>query len=61
MSHAPIGYSLQLGRGSVIVRLTGITTVSNFRVADLAVDRHEENYLVLFTYNNIGKMPKSKD
>ncbi|WP_413167175.1 anhydro-N-acetylmuramic acid kinase [Capilliphycus salinus ALCB114379] len=31
-----LGYSLQLGRGAVINQLTNITTVSNFRVADLA-------------------------
>jgi anhydro-N-acetylmuramic acid kinase len=32
-----LGYSLQLGRGALISKLTGITTVSNFRVADIAV------------------------
>ncbi len=32
----PLGYSLQLGRGEVIAQLTGIKTVSNFRVADIA-------------------------
>lgn len=33
----PMGYSLQLGRGAAIAQATGISTVSNFRVADLAV------------------------
>jgi anhydro-N-acetylmuramic acid kinase len=32
-----IGYSVQLGRGAAIAQLTGISTVSNFRVADIAV------------------------
>jgi anhydro-N-acetylmuramic acid kinase len=32
-----MGYSLQLGRGALIANLTGITTISNFRVADIAV------------------------
>ncbi len=32
-----MGYSLQLGRGEVIAQVTGITAVSNFRVADIAV------------------------
>jgi len=33
----PLAYSLQLGRGEVIAHATGIKTVSNFRVADIAV------------------------
>ncbi|QZZ23725.1 anhydro-N-acetylmuramic acid kinase [Leptothermofonsia sichuanensis E412] len=32
----PLGYSLQLGRGAAIAHLTGITTISNFRAADIA-------------------------
>lgn len=31
-----LGYSLQLGRGALIAQLTNTTTISNFRVADLA-------------------------
>ncbi|MEH1875420.1 anhydro-N-acetylmuramic acid kinase [Nostoc sp.] len=38
--HSPLGYSLQLGRGELIAHLTGITTVSNFRVADIAIGGH---------------------
>lgn len=33
---AKMGYSLQLGRGALIAYLTNITTISNFRVADIA-------------------------
>ena len=31
-----LGYSFQLGRGEVIAEITGIKTISNFRVADIA-------------------------
>lgn len=33
----PLGYTLQLGRGALIHQLTQIPTISNFRVADIAV------------------------
>jgi anhydro-N-acetylmuramic acid kinase len=36
LSPSPLGYSLQLGRGALIAHLTGITTISNFRIADIA-------------------------
>jgi anhydro-N-acetylmuramic acid kinase len=36
-SSTTLGYSLQLGRGEVIAQLTGINTISNFRVADIAL------------------------
>ena len=32
-----LGYSVQIGRGALIAHQTGIATVSNFRVADIAV------------------------
>ncbi|MBC6433585.1 anhydro-N-acetylmuramic acid kinase [Nostoc sp. HG1] len=38
--HSPLGYSLQLGRGALVTHITGITTVSNFRVADIAIGGH---------------------
>jgi anhydro-N-acetylmuramic acid kinase len=37
---SPLGYSLQLGRGDLIAALTGITTISNFRAADIALGGH---------------------
>lgn len=36
----PLGYSLQLGRGAAIAQATGITTISNFRAADIAAGGH---------------------
>jgi anhydro-N-acetylmuramic acid kinase len=33
----PMGYTLQLGRGALIAQLTGVETISNFRVADIAL------------------------
>jgi anhydro-N-acetylmuramic acid kinase len=35
-----LGYSLQLGRGETIAALTQISTISNFRVADIAAGGH---------------------
>ncbi|MGA9378225.1 MAG: anhydro-N-acetylmuramic acid kinase [Phormidium sp.] len=35
-SNTSLGYSLQLGRGEVIAQLTGINTINNFRLADIA-------------------------
>ncbi|MEG3436818.1 anhydro-N-acetylmuramic acid kinase [Pannus brasiliensis CCIBt3594] len=35
-----LGYSVQLGRGESIARITGIETVSNFRAADIAIGGH---------------------
>ncbi len=35
-----LGYSLQLGRGEAIAYLTSMTTVSNFRAADIAAGGH---------------------
>jgi anhydro-N-acetylmuramic acid kinase len=38
--HSQLGYTLQLGRGEIIAQQTNIKTVSNFRVADMAVGGH---------------------
>lgn len=35
-----LGYSLQLGRGSLIADITGINTISNFRAADIDARGH---------------------
>lgn len=35
-----LGYSVQLGRGAVIAELTGIKTISDFRVADIEAGGH---------------------
>jgi anhydro-N-acetylmuramic acid kinase len=35
-----MGYTMQLGRGAVIAELTGIKTVSDFRVADIELGGH---------------------
>jgi anhydro-N-acetylmuramic acid kinase len=35
-----LGYSVQLGRGATIAQLTGISTVCNFRAADIAAGGH---------------------
>jgi anhydro-N-acetylmuramic acid kinase len=35
-----LGYSLQLGRGSLIADITGIDTISNFRAADIDARGH---------------------
>jgi len=35
-----LGYSLQLGRGDAIARLTGTRTIANFRAADIAAGGH---------------------
>ncbi len=39
-SKGELGYSFQLGRGALIAYLTGITTISNFRIADIAAHGH---------------------
>ena len=36
----PLGYTVQLGRGSLIAAQTQCSTVSNFRVADIAMGGH---------------------
>jgi anhydro-N-acetylmuramic acid kinase len=35
-----LGHTVQLGRGSLIAKVTGINTVTNFRSADMAVGGH---------------------
>ncbi|MBE9028282.1 anhydro-N-acetylmuramic acid kinase [filamentous cyanobacterium LEGE 11480] len=35
-----LGYTMQLGRGDLIAAVTGVETVSNFRVADIALGGH---------------------
>lgn len=40
LAKSQIGYSLQIGRGALIANLTNIKTISNFRVADIAVGGH---------------------
>jgi anhydro-N-acetylmuramic acid kinase len=37
LGEGKLGYSLQLGRGTLINHLTGIVTINNFRAADIAV------------------------
>jgi len=40
LSPHSLGYSLQLGRGAAIAHATGVTTISNFRAADIAAGGH---------------------
>ncbi|MEA5619115.1 anhydro-N-acetylmuramic acid kinase [Cronbergia sp. UHCC 0137] len=35
-----LGYTMQLGRGALIAQITNITTISNFRVADINLGGH---------------------